>query len=152
MWRRLPSQLNIFSLFCKGKIVPFPPGKCPISNAGCIGQEKDRRDVLGLRKVGLYQPHVTSCHPGSSEQARQDQHFHILQVFRASLQRPLSMASSNPTNLVSETSPAKADMEFSEDVEASRSSSKHDENTHIQHAELTDEDVCLPPRPWFAAR
>jgi hypothetical protein len=53
------------------------------------------------------------------------------------------MASSNP-NFVSETSPAKADMEFSEDVEASRSSSKHDENTHIQHAELTDEDVCLP--------
>ncbi len=53
------------------------------------------------------------------------------------------MASSNPTNLVSETSPAKADMEFSEDIEASRSSSKHDENTHIQHAELTDEDVCL---------
>jgi methionine-rich copper-binding protein CopC len=53
------------------------------------------------------------------------------------------MASSNP-NLVSETSPAKVDMEFSEDVEASRSSSKHDENTHIQHAELTDQDVCLP--------
>jgi hypothetical protein len=56
---------------------------------------------------------------------------------------PLSMASSNQTNLVSETSPAKADMEFSEDVEASRSSSKQGENTHIQHAELTDEDVCL---------
>ena len=65
---------------------------------------------------------------------------------------PLSMASSKPTNLVSETSPAKADMEFSEDVEASRSSSKHGENNHIQHAELTDEDVCLPSQTCFAAR
>ncbi len=60
--------------------------------------------------------------------------------------QPLSMASSNPTNLVAETSPAKADRDFSEDVEASRSSSKNGGNTHIQHAELTDEDVCLPPQ------
>jgi len=52
---------------------------------------------------------------------------------------PLSMATSDPTN---RASVAKADMDFSEDVEASRSSSKHDETAHIQHVELTEEDVC----------
>ena len=57
---------------------------------------------------------------------------------------PLSMATSNPTNRVSEALAAKADIDFSEDVEASRTSSKHDENAHIQRVELTEEDVCFP--------
>jgi len=52
---------------------------------------------------------------------------------------PLSMATSAPTDRAAVT---KADMDFSEDVEASRTSSKHDENAHIQHVELTEEDVC----------
>jgi hypothetical protein len=52
---------------------------------------------------------------------------------------PLSMATSAPTD---RTAVTKADMDFSEDVEASRTSSKHDENAHIQHVELTEEDVC----------
>jgi len=55
---------------------------------------------------------------------------------------PLSMAASNSTNRISEVSAAKADIGFSEDVEASRASSKSGENTHIQRVELTEEDVC----------
>jgi hypothetical protein len=55
----------------------------------------------------------------------------------------LPMASSNPTNREPEAPVGKADAEFSEDVEASRTSSKHDDNAHIHRVELTDEDVCL---------
>jgi len=54
---------------------------------------------------------------------------------------PLPMATSGPTN---RTLAAKADMDFSEDVEASRTSSKHDDNAQIQRVELTEEDVCFP--------
>lgn len=55
----------------------------------------------------------------------------------------LPMASANPTNRESEGSPGKTDMAFSEDVEASRTSSKHDD-TQIHRVELTEEDVGLP--------
>lgn len=53
------------------------------------------------------------------------------------------MATSDPA---ARASVAKADMDFSEDVEASRTSSKHDDNAHIQHVELTEEDV----RPHYS--
>jgi len=41
-------------------------------------------------------------------------------------------------------SSSKVDMEFSEDVEASRTSSKEDDIARIGHVELTEEDVCFP--------
>ena len=53
---------------------------------------------------------------------------------------PLPMASDPTTR----ASAAKADMDFSEDIEASRPSSKQDEHAHIQRVELTEEDVCFP--------
>jgi hypothetical protein len=69
-----------------------------------------------------------------------------LNTFELHRYEPLSMASSAPPDRGSETSNAKVDMDFSEDVEASTASSKHDENIHIQRVELTEEDVC-PPLP-----
>jgi hypothetical protein len=69
-----------------------------------------------------------------------------LNTFKLHRYEPLSMASSAPTDRGSEASNGKAVMDFSEDVEASRASSQHDENAHIQRVELTEEDVC-PPLP-----
>ena len=70
--------------------------------------------------------------------------FHsLLTSFKPHRYEPLPMASFNATDREPETPVGKADMEFSEDVEASRTSSKHDEDAHIQRVELTDEDVRL---------
>jgi hypothetical protein len=55
---------------------------------------------------------------------------------------PLAMASSIPTKRTPEAPVGKTEQDFSEDVEASRSSTKQDEDTHIQRVEVTEEDVC----------
>ena len=69
----------------------------------------------------------------------------IPSIFKSS--KPHSYEPVSMADLTALTSAAKADMDFSEDVEASRASSKQDEHAHIQRVELTEEDVCFP-RLW----
>ena len=46
------------------------------------------KDVAGLMKVGLYQPHSRFCHPESSEPARQDQPSFSSPSFQISATKP----------------------------------------------------------------